>query len=125
VKQRWHEIALSWTEELRSSLDFLPLILVSVLIALLATAAGPASTDCHFQSPVSPTSPLATVAPVTPSPVMPQETAVGPTPTVPVLRAVPVAPDFVPWAIGLLVVIIVVGAIFYWRRRREGGEGSA
>lgn len=112
MKRRWREIAQGWAEELRSLLNLLPLFLAAALIAVLATRAGPASTRCLFQSPVMP------------SPVMPEETAVGPTPTVPVLVAVPVTPNFVPWVIGLLVVIIVVGAILYWRSRRERGGGS-
>jgi hypothetical protein len=124
MDRRWRGIFVRWREELRSLLDFLPLILASIMIAMLATAAGPASTACHFQSPVVPTSTLAAVSPVAPSPVMPQETSVGPTPTAPVLTAVPVTPNLVPWVIGLLVIIIVVAVMLYWRRGREGGEES-
>ena len=112
MKQRWREIAQGWTEELRSVLNLLPLFVGATLIAMLATRAGPAATECHFQSPVMP------------SPVMPQETVVGPTPTVAVLKAVLVPPNLTPWIVGLLVVIIVVGGILYWRSRREGSEGS-
>lgn len=116
---------MAWGKELRSLLGFLPLILGSILIALLATTAGPASTYCLFQSPVSPVSPPPIESPVAPSPVMPEETAVGPTATRSALMAVPTPLNFVPWAIGLLVTIIVVGVVLYWRSRRKGGEGSA
>ncbi len=113
MNRRWRGIALGWSKELRALLDFLPLILGSILIALAATTAGPASTHCLFQSPVAP------------SPVMPQETAVSPTATPPALTAVPTPPNFIPWVIGLLVIIIVVGVLLYWRSGRKGGEGSA
>ena len=118
-------MALGWGDELRSLLDFLPLILVSILIALLAAMAGPASTQGLFQSPVSPigTSPIE--SPVVSSPAVPQGTAASPTLTARVLTAVPATPNLIPWVIGLLVIVIVVGAILYWRGRREGGEGRA
>lgn len=100
--------------ELRSLVGLLPLIVGSVLIAFVATAAVPASTYCSFQSPVSPvaTSPLQ-------SPTVPEATATGPA-----LVAVPVAPNFLPWIVGLVVTAIVVGLVLYWRGRREGGEGT-
>lgn len=101
-------------EALRSVVDLSPLILGSLLIALVATTTGPASTSCHFQSPVSPISPV----PVE-SPVVPQGTVEGP-----VLRAVPAPPNFIPWVIGLVVVVIVVGAVLYWRSKREGVDAS-
>lgn len=125
MNRRWRGIGLGWSKELRALLDFLPLILGSILIALAATTAGSASTHCLFQSPVSPVSPLPIESPVVPSPVMPQETAVSPTATPPALTAVATPPDFIPWVIGLLVIIIVVGVLLYWRSRRKGGEGSA
>lgn len=121
---RWRGIALGSSKRLRGVVDFLPLILGSILIALLAMTVGPASNDWLFQSPVSPVGPLPTEVPVVPSPAMPQETTLAPTPTPPVMRAVLTRPDFIPWVIGLLVVTIVVGAVLYWRSRREGGEGS-
>jgi len=98
VNRRWRGIGLRWRKKLRSLLSFLPLILASILIALLATRAESASTYCLFQSPI------------------------GPTSTPRVLRAVATPPNFVPWVIGLLVITIVVGAILYWRSRREGGD---
>ncbi|NIN67083.1 MAG: hypothetical protein GTO63_20785 [Anaerolineae bacterium] len=107
------------SDGVRQLVDLLPLILLSVLIALLATAAGPASKMCFFQSPISP------IAPPEASPAAPQVTA---TPRVtvegPALVAVPTAPNFIPWAIGLLVIVIVVGSVMYWRQRREGGEDN-
>lgn len=98
---------------LRGGRELAPLILLSVLIAFLATASAPASTQCLFQSPVSPLG-----APEG-SPTVAQGTVEGPA-----LIAVPAPPNFVPWVIGLLVTVIVVGGILYWRRKREGGEGS-
>ena len=102
--------------------DLLPLILLSVLIAVLATAAGPASNMCFFQSPISPISPI---SPPEASPAAPQVTAT-PRGTVegPALVAVPTAPNFIPWAIGLLVIVIAVGSVMYWRHRRAGGEDN-
>ncbi|TKJ28951.1 MAG: hypothetical protein CEE40_10125 [Chloroflexi bacterium B3_Chlor] len=101
-------------QALRSIVDLSPLILGSLLIALVATTPGRASTSCHFQSPISPISPV----PVE-SPPVPQVTVEGP-----VLRAVPTPPNFIPWVIGLVVVVIVVGVVLYWRSKREGAEGS-
>ncbi len=108
----------------RQLVGLLPLILLSVLIALMATAAGPVSNICLFQSPVSPLgppeeSPVTPVAPAEGSPTPPPATVEGPA-----LVAVPTPANLTPWVIGLLVTVIVVGAVLYWRRRREGGEGS-
>jgi len=103
--------------ELRSLVGLLPLIVASVLMAFVITAAVPASTYCSFQSPVSPVSPVGPTPGQTPA--IPTATASGPS-----LVAVPDAPNFVPWIIGLLVTAIVVGLVLYWRGRREGGEGS-
>lgn len=104
-------------EALRPIVDLSPLILGSLLIALVATTPGRASMSCHFQSPISPISPISPV-PVE-SPPVPQVTVEGP-----VLRAVPAPPNLIPWVIGLVVVVIVVGVVLYWRSRREGVEGS-
>jgi len=104
-------------QALRSIVDLSPLILGSLLIALVATTPGRASMSCHFQSPISPISPISPV-PVE-SPPVPQGTVEGP-----VLRAVPTPPNFIPWVIGLVVVVIVVGVVLYWRSKREGAEGS-
>jgi hypothetical protein len=107
------------SDGVRQLVDLLPLILLSALIAVLATAAGPASNVCFFQSPISP------ISPPEASPAAPQATAT-PRGTVegPALVAVPTAPNFIPWAIGLLVIVIVVGSVMYWRHRREGGEDN-
>lgn len=121
---RWRGIDLGSSKQLRSLVEFLPLILGSLLVALLAMTVGPASNHWLFQSPVSPVGPLPTEPPLVPSPAVSQETALAPTSTPPVMRAVLTRPDFIPWVIGLLVVTIVVAAILYWRSRREGGEGS-
>jgi len=107
----------SCIEALRSIVDLSPLILGSLLIALVATTPGRASMSCHFQSPISPISPISPV-PVE-SPPVPQVTVEGP-----VLRAVPAPPNLIPWVIGLVVVVIVVGVVLYWRSRREGVDGS-
>ncbi len=108
----------------RQLVGLLPLILLSVLIALMATGAGPASNICLFQSPVSPlgtpeTSPVTPLAPAEGSPAPPTATVEGPA-----LVAVPTPTNLTPWVIGLLVTVIVVSAVLYWRRRREGGERS-
>ncbi len=126
MNRRWRGMALGWGDELRSLVGFSPLILGAVVIALLATTAGPASTYCLFQSPVSPISPLPIESPAVPSPVTPQETvAASPTSTPSVLTAVPTPLDFIPWFVGLLVIVAVVGAVLYWRSRRKGEEESA
>jgi len=110
----------SCIEALRSIVDLSPLILGSLLIALVATTPGRASMSCHFQSPISPISPIGPTSPVpVESPPVPQVTVEGP-----VLRAVPAPPNLIPWVIGLVVVVIVVGVVLYWRSRREGVEGS-
>lgn len=98
----------------RSLVGLLPLLVVSALIALLATAAGPASSGCLFQSPVSPIGPSPGE-----SPAAPQATVTGPA-----LVSVPVVPNFVPWAIGLLVVVALVVVAMWWRRRRQEGGAS-
>jgi len=115
--RRWRDVRLGSRAEFGWFAELLPLIMASMLIAFVATAAGPASTYCSFQSPVSPVSPVSPAPSQTPA--IPTATASGPS-----LVAVPDAPNFVPWVIGLLVVAIVVGVVTYWRRRRERGEGS-
>jgi hypothetical protein len=117
VSRKKSETRLGGRAELRSLVGLLPLIVASVLIALVATAAVPASTYCSFQSPVSPVSPVGPTPGQTPA--IPTGTVAGPA-----LVAVPVAPNFLPWIIGLVVTAIVVGLVLYWRGRREGGEGS-
>lgn len=97
-------------EALRPVVDLSPLILGSLLIALVATTTGRAATSCHFQSPVSPISPVAVE-----SPPVPQGTVEGP-----VLRAVRAPPNLIPWVIGLLVIVILVGVVLYWRSKRGG-----
>jgi hypothetical protein len=98
----------------RSVGGLLPLLVGSVLITLLATAAGPTSSGWLFQSPVSPISPSPGV-----SPAAPQETVTGPA-----LVSVPAVPNFLPWVIGLLVVVAVVVVAMWWRGRREEGGAS-
>ena len=83
----------------------------SVSISLLVAAAGPSSTDWLFQSPVSP---------IGAGPGAPEGTVTGPG-----LVAVPAAPNFVPWLVGILLVAAMVGAAMSWSRRRGKGEGSA
>ena len=93
----------------------MPVLLGSVLIALLVAAAGPSSTEWLFQSPVSPIGPGPGG-----SPGAPEGTVTGPG-----LVAVPAAPNFVPWLVGILLVAAIVGAAMSWSRRRGKGEGSA
>lgn len=99
----------------RSWAGLLVVLMGSLLIAFLATAAGPTADGWLFQSPVSPIGP-------TPgeSPTEPQETATGPA-----LVSVAAAPNFAPWLIGLAVIVIVVGGAMWWRgRKEEGGAGE-
>ena len=116
----------------------LPLVVGSVLVTLLATAASPEPMDWFFQSPVSPVSPMgpspegsptdwlfeSPVSPISPSPEgspgAPEGTVAGPA-----LVAVPAAPNLVPWLVGIILVAAIVGAGMLWSRRRGKGEGSA
>lgn len=98
----------------RSLAGLLPLLVGSVLIALLATAAAPASSGWLFQSPVSPIGPSPAE-----SPAAPQGTVTGPA-----LVSVPAVPNFVPWVIGLLVVVALVGVAMWRRGRKEEGGAS-
>ncbi len=97
----------------RSSAGLLAVLLASLLVAFLATAAGPTAEGWLFQSPVSPigTTPGQAAA-------EPRETASGPA-----LVSVPSGLDFAPWLIGLAVIVAVVGGAMWWRGRR--GEGGA
>lgn len=106
MNRRWRGIPLGCSDKVKSVVGLLPLILGSVLIALLGMTTAPAPTYCFFQSPISP--------PGTESPVS----------TPPVLTSVRTPLNFIPWAIGLLVIIVAVGLILYWRSRRKGGEES-
>jgi hypothetical protein len=92
----------------------LPLLVGSVLVALLATAAGPTSSGWLFQSPVSPVGPTPSGSSVTP-----QGTATGPA-----LVSVRVAPNFVPWLVGLAVIVAIVGVTMWWRGRGQEGGAS-
>jgi len=115
----------------------LPLVVGSILVTLLATAASPEPMDWFFQSPVSPVSPISPISPTPEGPPgAPEGTVAGPTPegapgapegTVagPALVAVPAAPNLVPWLVGIILVAVVVGAGMLWSRRRGKGEGSA
>lgn len=99
----------------------LPLVVGSILVTLLATAASPEPMDWFFQSPVSPVSPVATSGPTPEGPPgAPERTVAGPA-----LVAVPAAPNLVPWLVGIILVAVVVGAGMLWSRRRGKGEGSA
>jgi hypothetical protein len=98
----------------RSLGGLLPLLVGSVLIALLATAAGPTSRGWLFQSPVSPIGPAAGE-----TPAAPQGTVTGPT-----LVSVPAVPNFLPWVVGLLVIVAVVVVAMWWRGRKEEGGAS-
>jgi hypothetical protein len=119
----------------RSMGGFLPLLVGSVLIALLATAAGPTSSVWLFQSPVSPIGPSpgptpsgwafqSPVSPIGPSPgespTAPQATVTGPA-----LVSVPAVLNFLPWVIGLLVVVALAAVAMWWRgRKKEGGASE-
>jgi hypothetical protein len=92
-----------------------PLLLASVLVALLAIAAAPPPGEWFFQSPVSPIG-----SGPTRSPSVPQATATGPA-----LVSVPAPANFVPWIIGIVVVGSIVGAVLFWRRDKgERGEDA-
>jgi hypothetical protein len=98
-----------------SSIVGLAVVLVgSVVIALLVSAAAPGSTGWLFQSPVSPVGPGAAA-----SPVAPQGTVTGPA-----LVAVPARLEFLPWVLGLLAGAVIFGAVMVWRRGREQGGSS-
>jgi hypothetical protein len=98
----------------RPSIGLLVILLASLLLAFLATAAGPTAEGWLFQSPVSPieTTPGEASA-------EPQGTADGPA-----LVSVPSGPNFAPWLIGLAVIVAVVGGAMWWRGRREEGGAS-
>lgn len=94
--------------------SLLPLMIVSLLVASLAMAAGPDPVDWFFQSPISPVSP----GPAG-SPSAPEATVTGPA-----LVSVPVSPNFIPWLVGIVVVGAVVGAAMMWRRGSDEGGGG-
>ncbi|MCJ7618597.1 MAG: hypothetical protein MUP64_00060 [Anaerolineae bacterium] len=99
----------------------LPLVVGSIVVTLLATAASPEPMDWFFQSPVSPVSPISAISPTPEGPPgAPEGTVAGPA-----LVAVPAAPNLVPWLVGITLVAVVVGAGMLWSRRRGKGEGSA
>lgn len=112
--------AMSRIQGAGSLAKLLPLVVGSVLVTLLATAASPEPMNWFFQSPVSPVSPISTIGP-TPegSPGAPEGTVAGPA-----LVAVPAAPNLVPWLVGIILVAAIVGAAMLWSRRRGKGEGS-
>jgi hypothetical protein len=128
MRRRTPHIAV---QRCRSMGGFLPLLVGSVLIALLATAAGPTSSGWLFQSPVSPIVPSPSESPSAPqatvtgpapgeSPAAPQATVTGPA-----LVSVPAVPNFLPWVIGLLAVVGVVLVAMWWRgRKKEGGASE-
>ena len=113
--------AMSRIQGAGSLAKLLPLVVGSVLVTLLATAASPEPMNWFFQSPVSPVSPISTIGP-TPegSPAAPEGTVAGPA-----LVAVPAAPNLVPWLVGIILVAAMVGAAMLWSRRRGKGEGSS
>jgi len=102
-----------------------PLMLGALLVAFLATTAGSSSADWLFQSPLSPISPIGpapTELPAAPtvSPAAPEGTVEGSA-----LVAVPAAPNFAPWLVGILLVVAIVVAAMLWSRRRgEGGPDA-
>jgi hypothetical protein len=98
----------------RSLTGLLVILMASLVIAYLASAAGPTAHGWLFQSPLSPIGPGPGE-----SPVAPQETATGPA-----LVSVPAPPNFVPWLMGLAVIMVVVGVTMWWRGRREEGRGT-
>jgi len=95
-----------------------PLMLGALLVAFLATTAGSSSADWLFQSPVSPISPIGP-APIG-SPAAPEATVSGPA-----LVAVPAAPNFAPWLVGILLVAAIVVAAMLWSKRRGQGGPDA
>ena len=95
-----------------------PLMLGALLVAFLATTAGSSSADWLFQSPVSPISPIGP-APIG-SPAAPEATVAGPA-----LVAVPAAPNFAPWLVGILLVAAIVVAAMLWSKRRGQGGPDA
>lgn len=107
-----HQRVARW----RSSAGLLTVLLASLLVSFLATAAGPTAECCLFQSPVSPIG--TTPSQAGPEP-QPQETAAGPA-----LVSVPSGLNFAPWLIGLAVIVVIVGGAMWWRGRREGGRAS-
>ena len=107
--------ALTRVRESGSVAGLVVVFLGSVVLALLAMAAGPASSGWLFQSPVSPPGPGPAA-----SPAVPQGTVTGPA-----LVAVPATLNFVPWVVGLLVVAAIVGAAMIWRRRGRGEGGDS
>jgi hypothetical protein len=102
-----------------------PLMLGALLVAFLATTAGSSSADWLFQSPVSPISPIGPAP--TESPAAPTESPIAPEGTVtgPALVAVPAAPNFAPWLVGILLVAAIVVAAMLWSRRRGKGGPDA
>jgi hypothetical protein len=109
----------------RSISSLFPLMLGALLVAFLATTAGSSSADWLFQSPVSPISPIGPAP--TESPAAPTESPIAPEGTVtgPALVAVPAAPNFAPWLVGILLVAAIVVAAMLWSRRRGKGGPDA
>jgi hypothetical protein len=105
--------SMTSVRESRALTSLLPVMLGALLLASLAIAAGPSSANWLFQSPVSP---IGSVPAGTPG--APEGTVAGPA-----LVAVPAAPNFLPWIIGLLVVAAIVGVAIVWSRGR-GERGS-
>jgi amino acid transporter len=115
------KVAMARIQRVGPLAKLLPLVVGSVLVTWLATAASPEPTGWFFQSPLSPVSPVSPIG-LTPegSPAAPEGTVAGPG-----LVAVPAAPNLVPWLVGIILVAAIVGAAMLWSRRRGKGEGSA
>ncbi|HEM62279.1 MAG TPA: hypothetical protein ENO24_08310 [Chloroflexi bacterium] len=107
--------ALARSPVFRPVIDLVPLLLGSVVVALLAMAAAPASGEWFFQSPVSPLRPIPTSTLSVPQPTV----------TGPALVSVPATANFLPWILGVLVVGGIVAAALFWRRDKgERGEDA-
>jgi hypothetical protein len=114
-------VAMARIQGAGSLAKLLPLVVGSVLVTFLATAASPERMDWLFQSPVSPVSPISPIGPTPEGPPgAPEGTVAGPA-----LVAVPAVPNLVPWLAGIVLVAAIVGAAMLWSRRRGNGEGSA
>ncbi len=121
------DVVVARSGTLGSVSGLLPLLFGSLLVALLAIAAGPSSGGWFFQSPVSPVAPGPAGSPVSPvapepaaSPVVPEETV-----TAPALVSVRVPPNFIPWIIGIVVAGAVVGVALMWKRDKGRGGDNA